>query len=196
MEGNHEEYQKALRISRAIQEHLEQINLDGLRSTDLYPVLARKKLIERDKDKGSKFRSFLRQLKNRGALGIIPQCKPIISSRNPNHIEWYFYRTKQEASKTTKSSNNPIIVPKLPEEEINILIAEAKEFVEKLPKKDKSKLSLPELELQELYERAYEIWSPNEIRLMNRAFELFGRVDKVAELLKRQPSAVRRKLDI
>jgi hypothetical protein len=42
MNLTHEEFQKARRISRAIQDHLEQINRDDIRSTDLYPILAKK----------------------------------------------------------------------------------------------------------------------------------------------------------
>ncbi|MFT5914610.1 MAG: hypothetical protein ACJAWV_001458 [Flammeovirgaceae bacterium] len=56
MSVTHEDYQKALRISRAIQTHLEQVNQDGLRNTDIYPTLARKKLVEKDKFGGLHFR--------------------------------------------------------------------------------------------------------------------------------------------
>ncbi|QFZ54226.1 hypothetical protein FEZ18_05145 [Oceanihabitans sp. IOP_32] len=197
MKISHEEFQKARRISKAIQEHLEQINDDGLRSTDLYPILARKKLIEKDKNNGSQFRKFLRQLKEKNALNLIPQCKFQHSSRNPKHFEWHFYRTTNNiVENETNNETKNIITPKLPEDEINVLIEKAQEYVEGFPKKDDTKLTLPQIETRKLYERAYENWSNNEIRLMNRAFEAFGRIDKVAELLKRQPSVVRKKIEM
>lgn len=197
MKVSHEEFQKAKRISRAIQEHLEQIQDNGLRSTDLYPILARKKLIEKDKNNGSNFRRFLRRLKEKDALQLIPQCKYQHSTRNPDHLEWHFYKVNDDITeKKTSNGNKNIITPKLPENEINELIKKGKEYVENLPKKDASKFTLPQIETRELYARAYENWSNNEVRLMNRAYEIFGRIDKVAELLKRQPSAVRKRLNL
>jgi len=44
-----------------------------------------------------------------------------------------------------------------------------------------------------MYERAYEIWSVFEIEIMMRAYKKIGRIDKVAELLKRQPNVIRKK---
>jgi hypothetical protein len=45
----HEDFQRAKRISRAIQEYLELTHENGLRSTGIYPYLAKKGLIEKDR---------------------------------------------------------------------------------------------------------------------------------------------------
>ncbi|MBK6945699.1 MAG: hypothetical protein IPH21_13635 [Flavobacteriales bacterium] len=45
------EIQQALRISRAIEEHLEQIRSVNVPSQELYPMLADRELVERDKEK-------------------------------------------------------------------------------------------------------------------------------------------------
>ena len=74
MEINHEDFQKARRISREVQRYLEEINEDGLRSTDIYPILAKKGLIEKDRHNGLHFRRFLRKLKDNDLLKLIPQC--------------------------------------------------------------------------------------------------------------------------
>ncbi len=92
MEISQYEIQKARSISRAIQEHLEQINKDGLRSTDIYPILARKGLIEKDNSNGKHLRSFLRRLKDLGLLKLIPQCQ--YRTTTNYYLEWYFYRVK------------------------------------------------------------------------------------------------------
>lgn len=195
MKLRHDEIQKAIRISKAIQEHLEKINTDDLRSTDLYPILARKKLIERDKNNGIHFRKFLRYLKEKGALHLIPQCKYKFSERNSNHLEWHFYRVKNSTSNTINNDvERELILPKMTQEEIDRLIEKGKKYVDNLPKKAESKFTFPQLETRKLYNRAYENWTNNEIKLMIRAIELFGNIDKVAELLKRQPSAVNKKL--
>ena len=196
MKISHEEFQKARRISRAIQKHLEDINKDDLRSTDLYPILARKKLIERDKNNGSHFRRFLKNLKEKGGLHLIPQCKFQYSKANPEHLEWHFYRTKTETVQSNfVNEKKELIAPKLTEEEINQLIQKGKKYVANLPRKEESKFSFSQLETRKLYERAYERLSDKEIRLMKRAYDVFGRIDKVAELLKRQPSAVQKKIN-
>ena len=74
MEINHEDFQKARRISREVLRYLEEIIEDGLRSTDIYPILAKKGLIEKDRHNGLHFRRFLRKLKDNDLLKLIPQC--------------------------------------------------------------------------------------------------------------------------
>ncbi len=192
MNLTHEEFQKARRISRAIQEYLEEINDDNLRSTDLYPILARKKLVEKDKYNGLYFRRFLKKLKDNNLLKLIPQCKFKYSESNSDFIQWYFYRVKKE----NKSKDRKVVIPEITEKEIDELIIKARPHVERLPKKDLSKFSLPQIETRKMYERAYETWTEREIEIMNRAFNKFKRVDKVAELLKRQPNVIRKKLNI
>jgi len=142
MNLTHEEFQKARRISREIQNHLESTNSDGLRSTDLYPILARKKLIEKDKYNGIHFRRFLRKLKENDLLKLIPQCKFQYNQKKPEFLEWYFYQVKKEPELTENKEKieRKIILPKLPENEINELIEKAKPHIEKLPKKGNRKI--------------------------------------------------------
>ncbi|RXP54515.1 hypothetical protein EC396_09015 [Lutibacter sp. HS1-25] len=195
MKITHEEFQKARRISRAIQEHLEQINDDGLRSIDLYPILVRKKLIEKDKYNGLYFRRFLKKLKNNDLLKLIPQCK--FDDVNPDYTKWHFYRVKVE-NKSNENKNvesKKLVIPKISESEIDELIKNAKPHIEKLPKINLNKLTLPQLETRKMYERAYEFWTKREIEIMRRAYKKFERIDKVAELLKRQPNVVEKKLN-
>lgn len=90
MQLSQEEFQKARRISRAIQEYLEKINQDGLRSTDIYPILARKGLIQKDRHNGLYFRRFLRKLKKNNLLSLIPQCQ--YRTTQSEFLMWYFYR--------------------------------------------------------------------------------------------------------
>ena len=86
-----EDFQRAKRISRAIQDYLSETNQNGLRSTDLYPILARKGLVEKDERNGKEFRTFLRKLKNAGVLKqLIPQCE-YRTTRN-HFLEWHFYQ--------------------------------------------------------------------------------------------------------
>ena len=193
MNLSHEEFQKARRIGRAIQTYLEEINDDDLRSTDLYPILARKKLIEKDKGNGVHFRRFLRKLKDNNLLYLIPQCKFKYSERNPSHIEWHFYRVKKDIAQFENNNMVPldkIITPKISEEEINELIKKAKPHIQKLPKRNIDAFTYPQVETRKLYSRAYEYWTDREIEIMCRAYKKFERIDKVAELLERQPSIV------
>jgi hypothetical protein len=69
------EIQQALRISKAIQEHLESSSSVNVNSMDLYGMLADRQLVERDHDKGRHFRAFLTKLTKANMLNLIPQCK-------------------------------------------------------------------------------------------------------------------------
>ena len=89
-----------------------------------------------------------------------------------------------------------IITPKLPEDDINQLIKKAKPHIEKLPKKDLEKFTPSQLETKRMYGRAYEKWTDREVEIMTRAYNKFGRIDKVAELLDRQPNVVKKRLNI
>ena len=191
MNVTHEDFQKARRISRAIQEHLEQINEDGLRSTDIYPILARKGLVEKDRDNGLHFRKFLRKLKENDLLKLIPQCQ--YRTTKTDFLEWHFYRSKIDAFEKGKAPNNErkLIEPKISEENINDLIEKEKPFVAKLPKINSKNFTPQMLEIRANYPRAYEKWTEREIEIMIKAFKKFNRIDKVAELLERQPSVVR-----
>ena len=192
----HEDFQKARRISRAIQEYLKKSNQQGLRSTDIYPILARKNLIEKDRHNGLYFRKFLRKLKDNNVLKLIPQCQ--YQTNKTNYIEWYFYlanlQPKLNLKKQELNSSNPLISPKISENEINVLIKKTKPHITVLPKINPSKLNLQQLETRANYPRAYEIWTDREIEILKRAYLKFNRIDKVAELLERQPNVIRKKL--
>jgi len=194
MNISHEDFQKARRISRAIQEHLEQINQDGLRSTDIYPLLAKKGLVEKDRHNGLHFRKFLKRLKENDLLKLIPQCQ--YRTTKTEFLEWYFYRSRVNTSKneTLQTEERNLIVPDISEDGINDLIEKAKPHVAKLPKIEKANLTPQMLEIRLNYPRAYEKWTKREIEIMTKAYKKFNRIDKVAELLERQPSVVRKKL--
>jgi hypothetical protein len=195
MNISHEDFQKARRISRAIQEHLEQINDDGLRSTDIYPILARKGLIEKDRHNGLHFRKFLRRLKENDLLKLIPQCQ--YRTTKTDFLEWYFYRSRVDTNikDLSQSEDRKIITPETTEQEINDLIEQTKPHVEKLPKIDGSTFTPQMIEIRTNYSRAFERWTEREIEIMTRAYNKFKRIDKVAELLERQPSVVRKKIE-
>lgn len=198
MRCSQEDFQRAIRISKAIQDYFRiNYNCMEVRSTDLYDSLAKRNLIEQDRHQGFHFRSFLRKLKDDGLLDLIPQCQYTTSTGKWG--EWRFIRMSDEKlaeirnrhkEKTAKVTHTP----KLPEAEIDRLIALARKAVDNLPKRDTSNLTQQQLELRKNYPRAYEEWLPREIEIMSRAFLKFERVDKVAELLQRQPHIVQEKL--
>lgn len=68
------EIQQALRISKAIEAHLENTRAVNVRSEDLYSTLADQKLVERDLQQGHNFRLFLKKLVKENMLTLIPQC--------------------------------------------------------------------------------------------------------------------------
>jgi hypothetical protein len=195
MELTHEDFQKARRISRAIQEYLEQINKNGLRSTDVYPILAKKGFIEKDRHNGLHFRKFLRKLKENNNLRLIPQCQ--FNTTKTEFLEWYFYRVKSDSDNTVSASiNEPrkVKVPEMTEMEIDEIFKKEKSKIDELPKRNKAYFTPQMLEIRENYPRAYERWTGNEIDLMKWAFEKSKRIEKVAELLGRQPSVIRKRL--
>lgn len=195
MELTHEDFQKARRISRAIQEYLEQINKDGLRSTDVYPILAKKGFIEKDRHNGLHFRKFLRKLKENNNLRLIPQCQ--FNTTKTEFLEWYFYRVKSDSDNTVSASiNEPrkVKVPEMTEMGIDEIFKKEKSKIDELPKRNKAYFTPQMLEIRENYPRAYERWTGNEIDLMKWAFEKSKRIEKVAELLGRQPSVIRKRL--
>ena len=193
MSFTHEEFLRARRISRAIQEYLEEIGEEGLRSTDIYPILARKGLIEKDRHSGLHFRKFLRKLKENNLLHLIPQCQCRATSGET--CEWYFYRSMEDTSTSAQvGSSRKSVMPKISENEINELISEITSQIEMLPKRETSSLTPQMLGTRHNYPRAYEIWTKEEIEILINTYRKFERIDKVAELLKRQPSAVKMRL--
>lgn len=88
MQLTKEEIQRALSISRAIQAHFDQSPAVDLRSTDLYPVLARQLLVPKDKDNGRHFRKILKKLVEANQLNLIPQCRA--AARGNSEHDWIF----------------------------------------------------------------------------------------------------------
>jgi hypothetical protein len=74
------EIQQALRISKAVQAHLEQVRIVNVDSKEIYPVVADLGLVERDTEKGHHFRLFLKKLVKENMLELIPQCKAFAKS--------------------------------------------------------------------------------------------------------------------
>ena len=168
-----------------------------LRSTDVYPYLARKGLVEKDRHNGLRFRQFLNKLKDNDLLKLIPQCVCIPGLQNEMN-EWHFYTAKQNCTAGDPSHQVPektqIIVPAMTESEIQTYVSEHKPLVEALPKRLNKVFTPQELDTRRDYPRAYETWTDQEITIMNEFYLLSKNIDKVAQLLKRQPSAVAKRL--
>lgn len=191
-----EEFQKARRISRAIQEYLDSAIQRDVRSTDIYDYLARKNLIEKDRHKGIHFRKFLDKLKKYSYLKLIPQCSCVESKNGFN--EWHFHsvsKERQELDDIKVSNVNKNIEPMISEKEVDALIEMNKEAIDKLPKRNTDNFTHIQIETRKNYTRAYEYWSEKEIEIMRKTYLIFKRIDKVAELLRRQPSAVQTKIN-
>ena len=193
---SHEDFQKARRISRAIQDFLVFNKLVEARSSDVYEYLARKGLIEKDRHHGLFFRNFLKELYHKNYLHIIPQCK-YIPDKN-GYGSWHFYRCDDnQTTKIVKDDNvkHKIITPKISEIEINEIIAKRKNEIDNLPKNVNREFNSIELYIRSTYSRAFEFWSKKELDILMQSFQEFGRYDKVAELLRRQPHVVKDKIN-
>jgi hypothetical protein len=198
MDLTHEDRQRALRIGKAIQEYLLSTGQKDARSTDVYEYLARKGLIEKDRHQGLHFRAFLGKLKNAGLLKLIPQCTHSVSEKGTN--EWRFYLASDRRAvladiKQTGKKATVVYMPKMTKEEIVQWLNEEKPNVEKLTKIDSSKLKPQEIELRKMYPRAYETWTEDEIMILERTYLATRNIDKIAELLCRQPHRVKEKLE-
>ena len=84
------EIQQALRISKAIEIHLEHIRTVNVPSTELYGTRADQKLVERDTEHGKHFRPFLKKLVKANMLNLIPQCKAM--PRSGGQFDYIFNR--------------------------------------------------------------------------------------------------------
>ncbi len=84
------EIQQALRISKAIEQHLTDGHAVNVRSEELYDMLASRGLVERDHEKGKHFRAFMVKLVKTNMLNLIPQCKAF--PRSGGKYDWSFNR--------------------------------------------------------------------------------------------------------
>ena len=105
------EIQQALRISKAIQEHLESSTTVNVSSADLYGMLAKRELVERDLEHGHHFRQFLTKLKKANMLNLIPQCHAM--PRAGGKYDWTFNRAadRMPARKQAPVAEAPAEVP-------------------------------------------------------------------------------------
>jgi hypothetical protein len=104
------EIQQALRISKAIELHLEHIRTVNVSSAELYGPLADQKLVERDLERGKHFRAFLKKLVKANMLNLIPQCTAI--PRSGGQYDWIFNRAADRMPARKK-----VEVPAVPSEE-------------------------------------------------------------------------------
>lgn len=108
------EIQQALRISKAIEEQLQDGHAVNVRSEDLYGVLADKGLVERDHEKGKHFRAFLVKLVKANMLNLIPQCKAF--PRSGGKYEWSFNRAADRMP-ARKKAPAPATIDQVPSQD-------------------------------------------------------------------------------
>jgi hypothetical protein len=107
---------KAIKISRAIEQHLHEIGKTMVRSTDVYEYLARKGLVERDNNNGIHLRRFLKKLKREGALDLIPQCDGI--DQDEIFTNWYFHSAGEKAIRSIVVKQSESVINRLTTDEI------------------------------------------------------------------------------
>lgn len=196
MSFTHEDFQKAKRISEAIQEFLRQTGMQNARSTDVYDFLARKGLIEKDRHQGYHLRQFLKKLKNANILSqVIPQCSFTTNERGDN--EWHFHLSTKKIGITADAKKTATVIhePTMSSAEINQLIQEETSNVTMLPVRTDKEYTPQELSIKKNYPRAYEYWTKQEYEILDRVFIQCKNVDAIARLLKRQPHIVREKME-
>ncbi|SDC65229.1 hypothetical protein SAMN04488104_100361 [Algoriphagus faecimaris] len=178
----------ALRISQALQEYFDRERIVGpLRSNEVYEILVRKGLIERDRHQGIKFRDFLHRLRKENQLYLIPQCR--FEETRGNQVNWFFESTPGKVPIGRK------LVPlaqALKEKTLDLEAIRAE--VDKLPKRDTSGFGVVELETRKNYPRAYEFWSAKEEVLLLKVYQEIQDPMELSRLFKRQPSALENRI--
>lgn len=98
------EIQQALRISKAVEEHLEHIRTVNVNSTEIYGMLAERQLVDRDPSRGNVFRAYLTKLTKENMLNLIPQCKAM--PRSGGKFDFTFNRAaaRMPARKTVEAN--------------------------------------------------------------------------------------------
>jgi hypothetical protein len=195
MNFTQEDFQRALRISEAIQQYLSQTGMVNARSTDLYDMLARNDLVEKDRHNGIHFRKFLRKLKEANLLHLIAGCTYVENSRG---VEWYFNLSARKLNNTSTTSQKATIVhkPAMGKEEIEALILKEMPHVAALPVRSNPDYTNQQLDIKKNYPRAYEIWTNEEYEILKRVYQQCKNIDAVAKLLQRQPHIVSEKLKL
>lgn len=199
MEITQEDYQKARRISRAIQEYLETNRINEARSPEIYEMLAKKDLIQKDRHQGIHFRRFLHKLTEHNLLKLIPQCKN--KRISDKQMEWFFYPISidsQNINHVPKPDDSIreviyVHVPKMSEEEMNNRIGLLRPLVIDFRNVLFQIWILPLNLAGNIMHVQVNIGQKRKmICLIN--LEEFGNVNKVAQLLLRQPNSVELRL--
>jgi hypothetical protein len=174
----------ALRISQALQEYFDRERIVGpLRSNEVYEILVRQGLIERDRHQGIKFREFLHRLRKENQLYLIPQCR--VEETRGNQVNWFFESTPGKVPTQRK------LVPIAQAVQKKTVDLEAiRREVDQLPKRDTSDFGVVELETRKNYPRAYEYWTPKEEELLKQVYAEIQDPMELSRLFKRQPSAI------
>ncbi|WP_209329010.1 hypothetical protein [Lunatimonas salinarum] len=178
----------ALRISQALQEYFDRERMVGpLRSNEVYEILARQGLIERDRHQGVKFREFLHRLCKENQLYLIPQCR--FEETRGTQVNWFFESTPGKVPTGRK------LVPLAQAIQRKTLDLEAivKE-VDQLPKRDTLGFGVVELETRKNYPRAYEYWSPKEEERLKKVYAEIQDPMELSKVFKRQPSAIENRI--
>jgi hypothetical protein len=179
---------KAIKISQALQEYFDKNKGCGrIRSTDAYEILVKQNLVEKDRHSGIKFREFLHHLMKNNHLHLIPQCKP--EQASPSMTNWFF----QSAKNKTVTAKNLIPVSEIGKQ-ADVNEEDIKQKVAAFPKRKDEDFTHVHHEIRASYPRAYEYWTKEEDELMLSLVKEIIDSDKLASLLQRQPSAVRRRL--
>jgi hypothetical protein len=189
MDLTDEEKIRAIKISQALQYYFDNdtSGRKSLRSTDAYNLLLRTGLVERDDQEGILFRIFLKRLKEKNALNLIPQLR--IEIVTPKLTHWFF---ESSPSKTIKNKNlRP--VPK-PMPAFSFDEAEIVKQVLTFKKKDRSEFTYAQLAAKEEYSRAYEYWEKEEDALLMKVVKEIKDPNRLADLFGRQPSAIKSRL--
>jgi len=194
MSLSHEDFQKAKRIGEAIQEFLLQTGMKDARSTDVYEMLARKGLVEKDRHNGYHFRQFLKKLKDANVLSqLIPQCT---FTTNGGENEWHFHVSAKKIGRPGNTGTQATVIhrPVMSQEDIRRLVQEESVNVEMLPVRTDKIYSPQELSIRKNYPRAFEYWTDKEYAILDRVYMQCKNLDVVSALLMRQPHIVRDKI--
>lgn len=179
---------RAIKISQAIQDYFDEQNIQGeLRSTDVYDVLVKKNLVEKDRHQGIKFRAFLKKLKKNNELHFIPQCR---AEENGGYSTNWFFRSAP--GKTIKTRN---LKPIAEAGKVILLdLEKVKNEINELPKRDTGNFTHVELGTREKYPRAYEFWTAKEEEILLEVVKEITDSFKLSVLFQRQPSSIRNRL--
>lgn len=188
--------QKAFEIKKALNDFFKTSTGKNLKIPDINPYLIRHGLFIKDENNGLFFRQFLKELKNKGLLKIIPH---INYEETNNRINWYFNPIEISKEKKQfipkqkiKSQNYNNITTTLSKKQFNLLtkleIEKTEKFIKNLPKNE-SRIPTNN------YERSFALWTNNEIRLLLRFLEKTNDINFIASLLKRSTNSVKIKYE-